>query len=95
MTLADLAPHVSKAYADIAPTNNDAVAEYRASVDLDATRDAEQPTARANLSAAAHRRNGRAAGRGDPAWRLAGGAASRRHRALSGPAARQGVREPR
>ena len=52
VTLADLAPHVSKAYADIAPTNNDAVAEYRASVDLDATRDAEQPTARANLSAA-------------------------------------------
>jgi DNA replication and repair protein RecF len=52
VTLADLAPHVSKAYADIAPTNNDAVAEYRASVDLDATRDADQPTARANLSAA-------------------------------------------
>jgi DNA replication and repair protein RecF len=52
VTLADLAPHVSKAYADIAPTNNDAVAEYRASVDLDATRDADQPTARANLIAA-------------------------------------------
>ena len=52
VTLADLAPHVSKAYADIAPTNNDAAAEYRASVDLDATRDADQPTARANLSAA-------------------------------------------
>jgi len=52
VTLADLAPHVSKAYADIAPTNNDAAAEYRASVDLDSTRDAEQPTARANLSAA-------------------------------------------
>jgi DNA replication and repair protein RecF len=52
VTLADLAPHVSKAYADIAPTNNDAVAEYRASVDLDANRDADQPTARANLSAA-------------------------------------------
>ncbi len=52
VTLADLAPHVSKAYADIAPTNNDAVAEYRASVDLDATRDADQPNARANLSAA-------------------------------------------
>jgi len=33
-TLTDLAPHVSKAYADIAPTNNDATAEYRASVDL-------------------------------------------------------------
>jgi len=52
VTLADLAPHVSKAYADIAPTNNDAAAEYRASVDLDATRDADQPNARANLSAA-------------------------------------------
>jgi DNA replication and repair protein RecF len=33
-TLADLAPHVSKAYADIAPTNNDATAEYKASVVL-------------------------------------------------------------
>ena len=52
VTLADLAPHVSKAYADIAPTNNDAAAQYRASVDLDATRDADQPNARANLSAA-------------------------------------------
>jgi DNA replication and repair protein RecF len=37
-TLADLAPHVSKAYADIAPTNNEAAAEYRASVDLSALR---------------------------------------------------------
>ena len=44
MTLADLAPHVSKAYADIAPTNNDAAAEYRASVDLDATRELISPT---------------------------------------------------
>jgi DNA replication and repair protein RecF len=33
-TLLDLAPHISKAYADIAPTNNNATAEYRASVDL-------------------------------------------------------------
>ena len=33
-TLADLAPHVAKAYADIAPTNNDATVEYKASVDL-------------------------------------------------------------
>jgi DNA replication and repair protein RecF len=40
-TLADLAPHVSKAYADIAPTNNDAAAEYRASVDLSALRRAQ------------------------------------------------------
>ena len=52
VTLADLAPHVSKAYADIAPTNNDAAAEYRASVDLYATAEADHPTARANLSAA-------------------------------------------
>jgi DNA replication and repair protein RecF len=66
-TLADLAPHVSKAYADIAPTNNDAAAEYRASVDLGALRqgqgaageaqgafvdlDAAEPSARASLSA--------------------------------------------
>jgi DNA replication and repair protein RecF len=55
-TLADLAPHVSKAYADIAPTNNDAVAEYRASVDLDLPRHASDESMadaiRANLSAA-------------------------------------------
>jgi DNA replication and repair protein RecF len=35
-TLADLAPHVSKAYAEIAPTNNNAVADYKCSVDLTA-----------------------------------------------------------
>ena len=51
-TLADLAPHISKAYADIAPTNNDATAEYRASADLDAPRQVEHRTARADLSAA-------------------------------------------
>jgi DNA replication and repair protein RecF len=55
-TLADLAPHVSKAYADIAPTNNDAAAEYRASVDLDFPQPAEDgpvPGAlRSSLSAA-------------------------------------------
>lgn len=33
-TLADLAPHVAKAYADIAPTNNDASADYKASIAL-------------------------------------------------------------
>jgi DNA replication and repair protein RecF len=33
-TLADLAPHVSKAYAEIAPINNNAVADYKCSVDL-------------------------------------------------------------
>ncbi|MFL6045779.1 MAG: DNA replication/repair protein RecF [Propionibacteriaceae bacterium] len=43
-TLADLAPHVSKAYADIAPTNNDAAAEYRASVDLRAHGSADRAT---------------------------------------------------
>ncbi len=40
-TLADLAPHVSKAYADIAPTNNDAAADYKCSVDLSALRQAQ------------------------------------------------------
>jgi DNA replication and repair protein RecF len=40
-TLADLAPHVSKAYAEIAPTNDNAVAEYRCSVDLGALRQAQ------------------------------------------------------
>jgi DNA replication and repair protein RecF len=50
-TLADLAPHVSKAYADIAPTNNDASAEYKASVDLTALRQAQGTTERDELSA--------------------------------------------
>ena len=40
-TLADLAPHVAKAYADIAPTNNDATVEYKASVDLGTLRQAQ------------------------------------------------------
>jgi DNA replication and repair protein RecF len=52
LTLADLAPHIAKAYADIAPTNNDAVAEYRSSVNLDTISGADQPAARENLSAA-------------------------------------------
>jgi DNA replication and repair protein RecF len=61
-TLADLAPHVSKAYADIAPTNNDAAAEYRASVDLTALRQAQAGLDRALLcdllmKAMAERRN--------------------------------------
>src|SRR6188472_332750 len=61
-TLADLAPHVSKAYADIAPTNNDATAEYRASVDLSALRQAQAGLDRALLcdllmKAMAERRN--------------------------------------
>ena len=55
-TLADLAPHVSKAYADIAPTNNDAAAEYRASVDLDSPQQPADGSVhgafRASLSAA-------------------------------------------
>jgi DNA replication and repair protein RecF len=33
-TLADLGPHAAKAYADIAPTNNEATAEYKSSVEL-------------------------------------------------------------
>ena len=61
-TLADLAPHVSKAYADIAPTNNAAAAEYRASVDLTALRQAQAGLDRALLcdllmKAMAERRN--------------------------------------
>jgi DNA replication and repair protein RecF len=50
-TLADLAPHVAKAYADIAPTNNDAIAEYKASIDLESLR-AGGGTDRAGLIAA-------------------------------------------
>lgn len=34
-TLADLDPHMAMAYADIAPTNNEASAAYRSSVDLE------------------------------------------------------------
>jgi DNA replication and repair protein RecF len=61
-TLADLAPHISKAYADIAPSNNDAAAEYRASVDLSALRQARGALDRAVLcdllmKAMAERRN--------------------------------------
>jgi DNA replication and repair protein RecF len=33
-TLADLGPHVAKAYADIAPANNDATVEYKTSIAL-------------------------------------------------------------
>ena len=33
-TLADVGPHISKAYADIAPANNDATAEYKTSIAL-------------------------------------------------------------
>jgi DNA replication and repair protein RecF len=61
-TLADLAPHISKAYADIAPSNNDAAAEYRATVDLSALRQARGALDRAVLcdllmKAMAERRN--------------------------------------
>nr|WP_170854283.1 DNA replication/repair protein RecF [Microlunatus flavus] len=42
LTLADLVPHLAKAYADIAPTNSDASAEYVTAVELapDADREA-------------------------------------------------------
>jgi len=50
-TLADLAPHVSKAYADIAPTNNDAAAEYKCSVDLTALRQAQGESGEAEAEA--------------------------------------------
>ena len=49
-TLADLAPHVAKAYADIAPTNNDATVEYKASIDLAALRQAQGTAAREELT---------------------------------------------
>jgi len=41
-TLADLGPHAATAYADIAPTNNDATAEYRSAVDLDGSTSREE-----------------------------------------------------
>ncbi len=41
-TLADLGPPTAKAYADIAPTNNDATAEYRSSVELDGAASREE-----------------------------------------------------
>jgi DNA replication and repair protein RecF len=57
-TLADLAPHVSKAYADIAPTNNDASADYRASVNLEAYQGRARDILSAALAAGmAERRN--------------------------------------
>ncbi len=40
-TLSDLAPHVAKAYADIAPTNNEAGADYRCCVDIGEARSRE------------------------------------------------------
>jgi DNA replication and repair protein RecF len=43
-TLADLMPHTAKAYADIAPTNNDAAGDYKTALDLAGL------TARAELS---------------------------------------------
>ena len=52
-TLADLAPHVSKAYADIAPTNNDATADYKASIDLEALRQTGSPDRASLISALA------------------------------------------
>jgi len=50
-TLTDLAPHVSKAYADIAPADNDATAEYKASVDLSTLRLAQGAETREELTA--------------------------------------------
>ena len=50
-TLADLAPHVAKAYADIAPTNNDATVEYKASVPLADLVETPEGAAREELSA--------------------------------------------
>jgi len=60
-TLADLAPHVSKAYADIAPTNNDAAAEYKCSVDLTAVRLAQGASGEAEALQASEGPSARAA----------------------------------
>jgi len=49
-TLADLGPHVAKAYADIAPTHNDAMVEYKASVDLSALGQAHGTAEREELT---------------------------------------------
>ena len=43
-TLTDLVPHVAKAYADIAPTNSDAAAEYKTGVALDGVTTREELT---------------------------------------------------
>jgi DNA replication and repair protein RecF len=55
-TLADLAPHVSKAYAEIAPTNNNAVADYKCSVDLALGETERQALGEMLISAMAERR---------------------------------------
>ena len=54
-TLADLGPHAATAYADIAPTNNDATAGYRSAVDLDGSTSREE-LAEALLGAMSERR---------------------------------------
>ena len=53
-TLADLAPHVHKAYAEIAPTNNDATAEYKASIDVSALTSGHSPDRAALAEAMRH-----------------------------------------
>ena len=59
-TLQDLVPHTAKAYADIAPTNSEAAADYKTAVSLDGV------TGRDELTEAAGRDAGTAQ-RGDPA----------------------------
>ncbi len=44
-TLQDLVPHVAKAYADIAPTNSDAAADYKTAVSLEGMTDRDELTA--------------------------------------------------
>jgi len=55
-TLADLGPHAAGAYAEIAPTNNDATAAYKASVELDGSTSREE-LAEALLGAMRERRS--------------------------------------
>lgn len=62
-TLSELVPHTARAYLDIAPTNNEATAEYKTALDLDLRADADSLPGRDELAAALL--GGMAARRGD------------------------------
>ena len=55
VTLSDVVPHLAKAYADIAPTNSEATAEYVSAVQLEAGADREQLVAALTAAMAARR----------------------------------------
>ena len=61
-TLGDLVPHLAKAYADIAPINNEAAAEYRSTVAFESG--ADRPELAAALVVAMAQRRGDEIGRG-------------------------------